>query len=183
MSTSLVLTVMGTDRPGLVESLSRTLSDYGASWHESRMSRLAGKFAGILRVSVPSIYASPLEAALCAHHADGLNVIVEWGAERTDIRPVRIVSLELLGADRVGIVRAVTETLTLLGINVEDLETECLRAPMCGGTLFKASARLGLPDALDIEDLRHALEVLTDELMVDITPAEIAASRELGDVR
>lgn len=183
MSTSLVLTVIGADRPGLVESLSRTLSDYGASWHESRMSRLAGKFAGILRVSVPSTHASPLEAALREHHADDLNVVVERGAERAEARTTRTVALELLGADRAGIVHAVTEALTLLGINVEDLETECLRAPMCGGMLFKASARLGLPDALDIEDLRHALEALTDELMVDITPAESAGSRELDDVR
>jgi len=172
MSTSLVLTVIGPDRPGLVETLSQTLSDYGASWQESRMSRLAGKFAGILRVSVPSADANNLEDALRAHHAEGLNVVIERGADGVDPRFRRTVSLELLGADRPGIVRMVTEALTSKGVNVDELETACLRAPMCGDTLFKLSACLGLPEEIHVDQLRHALEALTDELMVDLVPAK-----------
>ena len=41
---------------------------------------------------------------------------------------------------------------------------------MCGGTLFKASARLSVPSGIDVDDLRHALEALADELMVEVTP-------------
>lgn len=172
MSTSLVLTVIGPDRPGLVESLSQTLSAYEASWQESRMSRLAGKFAGILRVNVPTIHADTLEHALRAHHAEGLSVVVERGVDGSATHPRRVVSLELLGTDRPGIIRALSEALTLMGINVEDLETACLRASMCGGTLFKASARLGVPAGVAIDDLRHALEALADDLMVDLSPAD-----------
>ena len=52
MTTYLVLTAIGEDKPGLVESLARIISDNSGNWLESSMSQLAGKFAGILRVSV-----------------------------------------------------------------------------------------------------------------------------------
>ena len=52
MRTSLVLTIIGDDRPGIVEQLAEEVLDAGANWEESRMARLAGKFAGLLRVSV-----------------------------------------------------------------------------------------------------------------------------------
>src|SRR2546422_10827389 len=47
---SLVLTVIGADRPGLVEALSKTIADHGASWLESRIAHRAGHFVGLLRV-------------------------------------------------------------------------------------------------------------------------------------
>ncbi len=71
----------------------------------------------------------------------------------------------------------VTEVLAVMGINVDDLETACLRAPMCGDPLFKVSARLGLPEEANIDDLREALEALADELMVDLTPASDLAEQ------
>ena len=54
METYLVLTVIGDDRPGLVEALAETIAAHEGNWLESRMSHLAGKFAGLLRVSVSS---------------------------------------------------------------------------------------------------------------------------------
>ena len=57
MTTYLVLTIIGEDRPGIVESLAEIISDYSGNWLESSMSQLAGKFAGILRVSVKKINA------------------------------------------------------------------------------------------------------------------------------
>ena len=52
MKTNLVLTVIADDKPGLVESLAQTIALNSGNWLESSMSQLAGKFAGILRISV-----------------------------------------------------------------------------------------------------------------------------------
>ena len=71
---SLVLTVIGDDRPGLVESLSTAVADHGGSWQESHMAHLAGKFAGILRAEVPQEQAASLEAALRQLASAGLHV-------------------------------------------------------------------------------------------------------------
>jgi glycine cleavage system regulatory protein len=168
---SLVVTVIGKDRPGLVESVSAVVEDNGGSWVESRMSRLAGEFAGILRVSVPAAQADALSAALEALHADGLRVLVERGFEEAG-QEGKVVLLELVGGDRPGIVHKLSEALAARGVNVDELNTECEGAPWSGGTLFKAMARLRAPKTLDLDQLRESLEAIAGDLMVDISLGE-----------
>ncbi|MGB9341332.1 MAG: ACT domain-containing protein, partial [Polyangiales bacterium] len=95
---SLVVTVIGKDRPGLVESVSAAVEAHGGSWVESRMSRLAGEFAGILRVTVPTAQADDLSGALEALRAEGLRVVVERGVEEA-VEEGRLIVLELVGSD------------------------------------------------------------------------------------
>lgn len=168
MSTSLVLTVIGDDRPGLVETLARTVAEHGGNWVESRMSRLGGKFAGILLVDVIAERREGLIHALQSLGTHGLRVLVEASEKHAarDLKPVR---LELLGQDRPGIVRDVSRALAQRGVNVERLSTECVSAPMSGEILFKATAELLLPAGTKLEDLREGLETIANELMVDVT--------------
>jgi len=168
---SLVVTVIGKDRPGLVESVSAAVEEYGGSWVESRMSRLAGEFAGILRVSVPAAQADALAGALEALRADGLRVVVERGFEET-AEEGHLIVLELIGSDRPGIVHKISEALAARGVNVDELNTECEGAPWSGGTLFKAMARLRAPKGLDLDQLRESLEAIAADLMVDISIGE-----------
>lgn len=169
VTSSLVLTVIGPDRPGLVEALSRTVAEHGANWLESRMAHLSGQFAGIVRVSVAAERADSLASALGA--LAGLRVQVET-ASAAPGRNAPVLVLELLGQDRPGIVREVSHALASRGVNVEELETACSSAPMSGETLFRARARLRLPPELAEEELRESLEKLADELMVDVAIEE-----------
>jgi glycine cleavage system regulatory protein len=172
---SLVLTVIGPDRPGLVESLASTIALHGASWLDSRMSRLAGQFAGILRVGVPDDRAAELYRALMEHERGGLRVVVQSGAKVAPAAPpeaARRVKLDLLGADRPGIVQSVSGALAQRGVNVEELVTECVDAPMSGETLFKATAHLSVPREVDLEALRSRIEAIAADLMVDISLEE-----------
>jgi glycine cleavage system regulatory protein len=168
VSQSLVLTVIGPDRPGLVEALARTIAAHDANWVESRMARLAGQFAGILRVTVLEATASALRVELEALSSRGLRVIVEESDEVPSSTDRPAFRLELVGNDRPGIIREVSQTLADSGVNVDELHTECSSAPMAGGNLFKASAQLRPPEGLDIEDLRGALEKIAIDLIVDI---------------
>ncbi len=168
---SLVVTVIGKDRPGLVESVSAVVEEHGGSWVESRMSRLAGEFAGILRVSVPAAQADALAGALEALRADGLRVVVERGFEET-AEEGHLIVLELIGSDRPGIVHKISEALAARGVNVDELNTECEGAPWSGDTLFKAMARLRAPEGLDLDQLRESLEAIAADLMVDISIGE-----------
>jgi glycine cleavage system regulatory protein len=160
--------VIGTDRPGLVEALSQTIASHDANWVESRMARLAGQFAGILRVTVPEGAADSLRAELEALSARGLRVIVETTTEVPRDDALRVLRLELVGSDRPGIIREVSQALSDSGVNVDELHTECSSAPMAGGSLFRATARLQPPAGLDVEDLRTALEKIAIDLIVDI---------------
>ena len=170
MKTQLVLTIIGPDRPGLVELVSRTLVDFGANWESSRMARLAGKFAGILRASVPAAQAANLSSALRALREQGLTIVVEDTEENAphgDLNPP--LHLELTGTDREGIVREVTRVLTSQNVNVEELVTERTEAPMSGAFLFIASARLRTPPGTTLDSLRRSLETIADDLAVEIT--------------
>ena len=167
----LVITVIGKDRPGLVEAVAVVVADHGGSWVESRMSRLAGQFAGILRVSVPDANVDELGTALLGLEAGGLHVHVERGDEEP-VEEGRAMTLELVGGDRPGIIRKVSEALAAQGVNVEELSTECEGAPWSGDTLFRANARLRAPLSVAPERLRESLEALGADLMVDITIGE-----------
>ncbi len=176
MQTSLVLTVIGEDMPGLVESLSQVIADHDGNWVESSMARLEGKFAGIVRVTIEQDRVRGLAASLDALAAQGLKVTTEQSEFDTVDSRVRIMKLELVGGDRSGIVHDVSHALAQRQVNVEDLRTECANAPMSGKQLFKASARLRVPPGVDVDELRQALERIAGDLIVDIALGDVAPS-------
>jgi glycine cleavage system regulatory protein len=175
---SLVLTLIGDDRPGLVEVLSQVVAQHGGNWEESRMSRLGGKFAGILMVSAPEERAAELARALGELGTEGLKIVVERSARPEPPDRVRVLRLELVGQDRPGIIRQISQALASRAINVEELVTGCSSAPMSGEMLFCARARLGAPATLPVSELREVLEALANDLMVDLTLAEAPSERE-----
>jgi glycine cleavage system regulatory protein len=171
MRESLILTVIGEDRPGIVERISDDVLAAGANWEESRMARLAGKFAGILRVRVDTARADDLVRRLTTLETEGLRVIVERG--RGEAVAYRTIGLELVGNDHPGIVRDISRVLADHGVNIEELETEVTSVPMSGEALFRARARLRLPPAVTPSDLRRVLESLAGELMVDLSLEDV----------
>jgi glycine cleavage system regulatory protein len=173
MNTSLVLTLVGSDRPGLVESVAQLVAAHGGNWLESRMARLGGQFAGIARVEVPTSGEAALRAALTALEAKGLKVAVTQDpAAAPAAKPGRSVKLELVGQDRPGIVLQIAHVLAAHRVNVEELKTECVEAPVAGGILFRAEADLLVPASADMAAIRGDLEKIAADLMVDLSFAE-----------
>jgi glycine cleavage system regulatory protein len=169
MTTPLVLTFVGDDRPGLVSEISHAVASHGGTWLESRSVRLAGKFAGVVLVRVPDDRLIALESALAKLAPSGLRVSIERGAAAEAGKPERLVTLDVVGKERPGIVRDVTQALTRLGVNIEEFESGLEGEPFTGALMFRATARLGVPAGLKLEDLRKALEKLAAEVMVDLT--------------
>lgn len=169
----LVLTFVGGDRPGLVNAISEKIVACGASWLESRSARLAGKFAGILLVSVPEERVTDLQSSLSLLENEGLQVTVERGASTESGKAHgQIFKLDLLGHERPGIVHEVTQALTSLGVNIEEFNSDLESAPFSGIKMFRASARLRARDGLRVEDLQKALELLAGEMMVDLSTGD-----------
>lgn len=167
---TLVLTVIGDDRSGLVSALSGVIAEHGGSWERSQMARLAGKFAGIVQVVVPDQQVDALVADLRPLSTQGLlDITAEPSAdERPGTGLVRL-SLELVGADRPGIVHDISSALASRQVSIEQLHTATRDAPMGGGMLFEASATLLAPASAPVEELRALLEALANELMVDLS--------------
>jgi glycine cleavage system regulatory protein len=171
MLTPLVMTVIGPDRTGLVESVARVVSEHGGNWLESRMCRLGGEFAGILRVEIPVEKKSGLLSAL--QKISGLNITVHSDETKISAAAGRQTKLEIVGHDRPGIVREISGALARAGVNVEEFFSEVISAPMSGETLFKASARLQLPQDRNLAALKAGLEKIAADLLVDVSFAEI----------
>src|SRR5688572_23866224 len=187
MIESLVMTIIGAARPGLVELVAASVADHGGNWQESRMCHLGGRFAGIARVEVPAARLAELKRALHGLEAHGLRIVVESGGG-TQVSPStssgqaastgsgqarstgsgQAATLELVGNDRPGILRTVTGVLAARGVNVEELSSECVSAPMGGGNLFQAKARVLVPATVKLEDVRADLEKIAADLMVDL---------------
>jgi len=172
----LVLTLIGPDRPGLVESIADRVAAHGGNWLESRMARLAGQFAGILRVEVDEGGVPALEAALRELEAQGVRIVAE-GGRRAEADAGRAMELALVGQDHPGIVRDVSQVLLRHGANIEELTTDRTSAPMAGGRLFSARALVHVPGSANAEELRRDLETIADDLMVDLTLVQSVIGR------
>lgn len=167
MATYLVLTIIGDDKPGLVELLAETIARHAGSWQESNMSHLAGKFAGILRVSVEDAHADALVDDL-QKLSSVLRLVVEKVQVIDPVARQRTLRLSLVGNDRPGIIKEISRALAAQHVNVEELATQCTSAPMSGELLFNAQAVLKVPVDLDVDALQAELERLADDLIVDI---------------
>ena len=177
MQIPLVMTIIGKDRTGLVESIASIVAEHDGNWLESRMCRLGGEFAGILRIHVPAEKQPALLQALSALQAKGLNVVACADQTSTVTGAGKLTALEIVGHDRPGIIRQISRALANQGVNVEELSSECVSAAMSGETLFKAQARLRLPAQCNVDALRQELEQIAGDLMVDISFADLESNR------
>jgi glycine cleavage system regulatory protein len=169
MLATLVMTVIGADRPGLVQMGATRVADHGGNWLESRMCRLGGQFAGILRVEVATEKRDDLVNALRTLEVDGLRVIIhaERGT-RPDATEGSLAMVELVGNDRPGILRSISGVFAAHGVNVEELASERTNAAMDGGMLFQARATVFVPNQVKLTAVRADLEKIAADLMVDL---------------
>lgn len=168
MTTNVILTVVGSDRPGLTGTLADAVLGAGGNWLESHLARLGGKYVGSVLVELPAERLPALGDAVRAIDAAGLTVtIVEAGATA----PVagHALNLEVVGQDRPGIVREVTAALATLGVNIDEFSSNAEHGSWSGERLFRAEAVLSVPDAVGSDAVRDALERISGDIMVDFS--------------
>lgn len=168
----LVLTVIGDDRLGLVSALSGAVADAGGNWIEGELSRLAGKFAGIVLVDVPLDAEATFRAAVATLGADGvLDVTITPVVDDPDPTGEAL-HVEITGQDRPGIVRQISSALTQIGVSIESISSLTYEAPMGSGEMFGVDAMLILPEIVTAEEVRAALEGIDSGLVVDVLDDE-----------
>lgn len=171
---NLILTAIGDDRPGLVEELATTIAAHGGNWLEASMAQLSGKFAGIVEVAVPAEQVAALKTALAQLKGLKVSAEIAVGAAAEKSAPAgRCLTLNLVGHDRIGIVKEVTQVLARHAVNVEELATRTSSAPMSAEILFHCEAKLTASPDFNARGLKHELEKLSDDLMVDISLGEM----------
>ena len=179
-TTSLVVSIVGSDRHGIVSLLADRAQRFGANWAASRLTRLATEFAGTVHFEVPRENADALANALRGLESSGLQIVIARsdGAKVPD--SLRSVELELVGEDRLGIVSRLTKILAERSVSIESIHTEIIRSGVSGKQTFKIEAHLLVPLALSVDALRLELGTLASEMMVDIALGERQVSGPLG---
>lgn len=167
MST-LILSVVGSDRPGLTQSLASAVLSAGGNWLESQLSRLGGLYVGSVLVEVADAHVEALRAAVQAVDAHGLEVRIAPAVEGRDSAGDRL-RLSLVGQDRPGIVHRVTAVLSGLDVNIETFITQVSAEPHSGAPLFHMDAGLQLPAGRTADEVQTALEAISAEVMVDLS--------------
>lgn len=164
---SLIITINGDDRAGIVEELSRIIVEHGGEWIESRMANLCGKFAGILRVNLPDEQTDLFETDVQSSLYDQ-TVNIQEARPQPSAAGHKFYHLQLVGHDRPGIIHSISALLVKNGATVEELDSEVVDASMSGEKLFKATITVSMSGEHSIEKLGEALENLANELIVDI---------------
>lgn len=168
----LVLSVVGSDRPGLTQALAAAVLSAGGNWLESHLSQLGGLYVGSVLVELEADSVDSLRSAASAVDAHGLEVRIAPAVDGPGAAGEAF-ELGLVGQDRLGIVRQVTTVLSGLEANIETFKTWIAAEPHSGAPLFHMAARLRLPPGLEAQAVQAALEEISAEIMVDIslTPA------------
>ncbi|MBX2835472.1 MAG: glycine cleavage system protein R [Gammaproteobacteria bacterium] len=164
---SVVVTVVGPNRTGIVNELSMIALQHKANWLESHLANLAGQFAGIVRFEVKDADRLGLVGALENINHSGLEIQIV-NAESVPESSASELTLDILGLDHPGIVSDISAVLSECGVSIEEMESGTLSGAMSGEQLFKATARLGLPPGLTIDALNGKLQAIADDIMVDV---------------
>jgi glycine cleavage system transcriptional repressor len=165
-----VVTAIGPDRRGIVAKITAVLVGLSANIEESSMERLGGEFAAMLLISVNNSSRQQIEAALAQQNQDQVHIFVK----QTDLSRGKIFEgfvpyqISVIGADHEGIINSVSEYLATVKIQIEEMDTEVVPAPITGTPLFTLSAEVQVPPEIRFSELEENLLELGDELGVEI---------------
>jgi glycine cleavage system regulatory protein len=167
-TTRIVLSVTGSDRPGLTSALAEAVLAAGGNWQEGHLSRLGGLYVGSVLVELPDANVGELQRQVQAIDTAGLNVVINPAGDEPAIAPTALL-FELVGQDRPGIIREVSAILARLGVNIESLSSGEETGAWGGERLFRAELLVTLPEGVGPEVVQEALESISGEIMVDFT--------------
>lgn len=163
---SLVMTLIGTDKTGLVDTLAKTVKRFDGNWQGSRLAHMAGQFAGFVEVAVPQANADDLVDAISALPDLTIHMVTVKDQQQA---PQQIANFSIMGNDKPGIVSEITAVLQQFDINIMKFSSECVSAPNWGSLMFQAEFSVALPEGADSDDIQDALEAIANDLVVDIT--------------
>ena len=162
---NLIITAIGSDRPGIVSELSGIITTHGGNVEESRMSRLGSDFAIIMLVSVSTEWEESLGIALQSINDLTISTKLTQIQELGDNKKYQI---NLNGADNEGIVKVLSKYLAEKSINILEMETHITQAPISGTPLFNLNAFISIPNDIEEKVIQSDLSQIAQKLGVEI---------------
>jgi len=162
---SLIISAVGSDRPGIVSELSGAITSHGGNIEKSRMTRLGSDFTIIMLVTVDPKWEESLVVALQA--IKELSITTK-GTEPNTVIAGENCQISLNGADNEGIVKVLSKYLEEKSINIIEMDTHISQAPISGSPLFNLNASVSIPGEVDGRDIQSDLSQIAQDLGVEI---------------
>ncbi len=163
---SLVISIMGKDKPGLVDALAKCIYKHQGNWQGSSFAHMAGMFTGFVEVHVAAEEKEALVTALDAISDLSVQSVAVAASQESNKTKLTV---DVMGNDKTGIVQELTSVLNQFNLNILTFASHCESAPNWGSLIFKAKAEIAVPDNFDDSELQDALEALANDLVVDIS--------------
>lgn len=161
----IIFTLVGSDKPGLISDLAKTVYAMGGNWLGSNFSHMAGHFAGFVQVDLPEEKHQALTDRLSQHPDLKIHLLPGVTVLNEDQQSVQI---DIMGNDKAGIVQELTHILSQFNLNIVKFDSCLESAPNWGAELFKAKAIITVATDFDLDSLKDKLESVANDLMVDI---------------
>lgn len=168
MSQLIVLSAIGSDRPGVVKDVSKAILDCGGNIEESRMTTLGAEFAVLMLISGHWHTPAKLEKAmdeLAARHDLVIN-LKKTGATpaHEDCIPYGV---DVICLDQPGIVFHLADFFASRDIEICDVATRSYAAPHTGAPMFSVQLTVSVPGSAPIGQLRDEFHDLCEQLNLD----------------
>ena len=167
---TLVISILGKDKPGIVDALAKVIFQHQGNWHGSSFAHMSGLFTGFVEIQVPSEQKQAL--------IDGLDAITDLSVQSVVVSEPspspsqkQSLTIDVMGNDRPGIVQALTQVLNRFNLNILHFASHVESAANSGSPMFKAKVDIAVPDTFDNDALQVSLEALANEIVVDISYA------------
>jgi glycine cleavage system transcriptional repressor len=162
----LILVATGDDRPGVLDEITRFVFDHGGNLKQSRTINLMGTFCLLLYVEADDKAAEALHQGL-PDFARALGVRLQLRFPRGGLEQTRPYRLIASGRDQPGLLNKISHLMRVLGINIDDVQSDHRVHPVTGAAFFEMRLLLAVPEQVPLMKLREYLEHLCGELQLD----------------
>ena len=168
MTTKLVISALGTDRPGIVDEISNIIYKHALNIEDSRMTVLGGEFAMLLLVSGEPSAIDAIQTQINEiEQALQMRLMIKVTDDTAPIENAVPYAIEVTSIDHPGIVNNISSFFSQRGINIVNLHTESYSAPHTGTPMFALHMTIGISADTSIARLREAFMQTCDELNLD----------------
>lgn len=168
MQNFIAISVMGTNRVGLIEAFVKAIRDCGCSIGESRMTVLGDRFCMMLLLSGTWDAIAKIESGLSRlEHQLQVKTVAQRAEPRKRQGDMMPYAIEVVAVDQVGIVHEITQFFTQRDICVEDMYSGTYGAAHTGTPMFSLHMTISVPTDLSIAGLRGEFMDFCDHLNLD----------------
>lgn len=164
----IVLSAVGSDRPGVVKDISKAILDCGGNIEESRMAALGAEFAVLMLISGNWHTLTKLEKALDElKKKDGLTITIKRTGEHAAQDDCIPYGVDVVCLDQPGIVFHLSEFFALRDIEIADVVTRRYAAAHTGAPMFSVQMTVNIPGNAPIAQLRDEFLDLCEQYNLD----------------